>query len=486
MKHLVVLVLILLGFISVRADRLEAYLSHAFFNSPSDGPYAELYLSVLGSSVKYVELENGGFQGAVDVTYIFRNDSTVVAFQKLQLKSPVIKDTATGFIDFIDQQRMVLPNGEYTFEVVIKDANTSARPVEVSQPVRVNFPKGKAAVSDIELVRDFYPAESETPLTKSGLTVVPNISDFYPEHVESIKFYAELYNLDQQIGEGEAFLVQYAVVRQGQDKAFNSISKFKRMSAAPVNVLIDEFDIQRVPTGNYELLIQVRDRENNLLATSRAFWQRANESVTFEEEELASIDLTNTFVEGFNSRDTLVQFVRCLRPISNPAEASFIDNNWKTADLLTLQQFFYRFWVTRESDFPQREWEKYFEKVKLVNREYSTINKLGYETDRGEKYLQYGPPNTIVKRENEPSNYPYHIWHYYNHPKRTDARYIFYNTDLVTNEYTLLHSNVRGEINNHRWQLELQRRNNPFGTTDQESPVNSYGSEAEQFFNMPR
>lgn len=471
---------------SAQAQQLEAYLSHAMFKSPKSGPYAELYLSVLGSSVKYKALNTGGFQGKINVTYIFKQDSIIKAFEKYELKSPVINDTVGGFINFIDQQRIPLENGTYDFDIIISDANTNSRAVEVSQPITVDFSENEVNVADIEFVEDYMPAERQGPLVKSGIMVIPNISDFYPEYVKTLKFYTEIYHTEKVLGQDEPFLVQYFVAREGKSNAYNGISKFQRYNTDQVNVLLSEFDISRVPTGNYELVVQVKSKTNELLSERRTFWQRVNESVQFEEEELASIDLTNTFAEGFQSRDTLVQYVRSLRPISNSGEAAFIDNNWRTANLLTMQQFFYRFWIARSSDFPQREWEKYAEKVKLVNREFSTINKMGYETDRGEKYLQYGAPNTIVKRDNEPSNYPYHIWHYYSHPKRTDARYIFYNPDLVTNEYTLLHSNVRGEINNHRWQLELQRRNNPFGTTDQESPANSFGSEAEQFFNMPR
>lgn len=485
--RIVISILLLVGsHFTLQAQQLEAYLSQGFFDSPSTGPYAEVYLSVLGSSVKYVKTKSGGYQGKINVTYIFKQDSTVKAFEKYELESPVIRDTMGGFINFMDQQRIPLENGKYSFDILIGDANTNAKPIEVSQDVTIDFDPNAINISDIELVEAYEPATESGPLVKSGIRVVPNISDFYPEHIEEIKFYTEIYRTDKVLGENEPFLVQYFIAPSGKNNAYNGISKFKRYTSGSVNVLLTEFDIKRVPTGNYDLVIQVKSKENELLAEKRMFWQRVNQSVQFKEEELVNIDLSNTFAEGYNSRDTLVQFVKCLRPIATSGEAAFIDNNWKTADLLILQQFFYRFWVTRSNDFPQREWERYAEKVRLVNQEFSTLNKMGYETDRGVTYLQYGPPNTVVTRDNEPSSYPYHIWHYYNHPKRTDARYIFYNPDLVTNEYTLLHSNVRGEINNHRWQLELQRRNNPFGTTDDQSPVNSYGSEAEQYFNAPR
>tara|TARA_Y100000782_G_scaffold102998_1_gene119799 strand:- start:1847 stop:3310 length:1464 start_codon:yes stop_codon:yes gene_type:complete len=487
MKRLLGILFITLSlFFKAEAKQLEAYLSHSFFYSPEVGPYAEVYLSVMGSSVEYIETESGGFKGAIQITYLFKQDEEVKAFKRYELNSPVIYDTATGYVNFIDQQRILIPNGAYDFEVIIKDINSTMEPVEVSQPVEINFPENEISISDIELAESFKSTETENPLVKAGVEVTPNISDFYPEYITSLKFYAEIYNAAALLGENEPFIVKYTITQEGKTNAYKNISSFKRFNAQAVSVLFQEFDISKVPTGNYNVLVQVINKENSVLASKRVFFQRANESVKFEEKDLANLDLMNTFVENISGRDTLVQYVKSVRPIATVGEAQFIDKNWRDADVLTLKKFFYQFWLTRNNENPEKDWNEYLEKVILVNREFSTVNKMGYETDRGVVYLKYGPPNTIVKRDNEPTNYPYHIWHYYHHPKQTDARYIFYNPDLVTNEYTMLHSNVRGEMYNRRWQYELQRRDTPYGNADDESIDNSYGSEAEQFFNAPR
>jgi len=112
--------------------------------------------------------------------------------------------------------------------------------------------------------------------------------------------------------------------------------------------------------------------------------------------------------------------------------------------------------------------------------------RRGFETDRGRVYLQYGPPNSITSRSHEPSSYPYEIWYYH---QLTDAqwnkRFVFYNPDLVTNDYELLHSNAIGENYNQTWKHDLHKRNtmniDPYNTED----VDRWGSEAERIYNNP-
>ncbi|MFQ5334844.1 MAG: GWxTD domain-containing protein, partial [Flavobacteriales bacterium] len=151
------------------------------------------------------------------------------------------------------------------------------------------------------------------------------------------------------------------------------------------------------------------------------------------------------------------------------------------------QKFFYSFWKMRNPADPEGQWLKYKRKLKEVNRFYKTQIKSGYETDRGRIYLRYGPPNTIVSREHEPSSYPYEIWHYYNtNDGQSNVKFVFYDPDLTTNDYQLLHSTAIGEIKDYRWHLRLQMRNTPENNLDIGTGQDHWGSEAQDLFNHPR
>jgi hypothetical protein len=117
----------------------------------------------------------------------------------------------------------------------------------------------------------------------------------------------------------------------------------------------------------------------------------------------------------------------------------------------------------------------------------------GYFTDRGRVYLQYGPPDAQQQVANEPDTYPYEIWQYYRikDPQtgqfQTNKRFVFWNKDLDGNCYKLLHSDVRGELRDNRWQMRLKARTQNNVNLDVENPnMNTYGTGIDDLFTNPR
>ena len=121
----------------------------------------------------------------------------------------------------------------------------------------------------------------------------------------------------------------------------------------------------------------------------------------------------------------------------------------------------------------------------IVNKNFGTLIQRGYETDRGRVYLRYGAPNSINQRYNEPSAYPYEIWQYWQIRSQTNVRFVFYNKDEVSNDFALLHSDLRGEINNRQWEMFLFQRNNVFDV-DQNNINNQFGNWSNDLFRNPR
>lgn len=489
-KFRAVVVLIGCLFLSIsqiEAKSLEAFLSYCTFHSPQTGPYIETYLSMKGNSLSYKKLENGSWQGSLEVTYIFKQGEEIKNFKKFNLLSPEITDTTKGFINFMDQQRIQLPNGEYVFEITLADNNNPKSERITSQNIIVDYPASQISISEIQLVESFEKAEEASILTKSGYDLVPYVTDFYPSKMERLIFYVEMYNTDNVLGQDEMYLVNYYLESENAvGKVLDGFRGFARQSAQKVNVLLQEFNMAKLPSGNYNLVVEIRDRQNQMLSERKIFFQRSNPAVPLTMEEVSSLDVGVTFVSKMTDRDTLAEYIRSVRPISSELEVAFADHHLKEAELGLLQQFFLGFWTNRNVANPEGEWLKYNREVQKVNKHYSTSITKGYATDRGRIYLKYGPPNTIVSRQNEPSTYPYEIWHYYKLPVRSDAKFIFYSPDLVTNEYQLLHSNIRGEVNDYRWQVRLRNRIDPVNNIDNTQGIESFGSEADDLWNNPR
>ncbi|MCK4664493.1 MAG: GWxTD domain-containing protein [Bacteroidales bacterium] len=461
---------------------LNAYFHYATYTTPDNNPYIETYLTIAGNTVIFNEPENNNLQASIEITMLFVQDSIIKEFRKYNLKSPMVPDTIQEFPNFIDLQRIPLPNGIYDFELQIKDNYNEEKIVfKHYDVITINYQPEKINFSGIMLFESFEITEQNNIFTKSGNDIVPFVSDFYPQTIEKIGFYTELYNVDKSIGNDEGFLLRYFIETYQSKKPINEFNFFEKQLAGNVNILMKEFSIVELPSGNYNLVIEARNKQNDLLLTNKLFFQRSNPDVEFKYEDIAAIDIEETFASKITNIDTISEYIRCIRPISDAKEMYYADNQLKKADLKLMQKYFYNFWEKISKENPEQEWKNYLLQVNLINRLYSTQIKKGYETDRGRVYLKYGTPNSLFESKHEPSAYPYEIWHYYKIDNQANKRFVFYNPQLVGNEYILLHSDVNGEITNSSWEYILNYRRQPYDH-DRKEGIDHFGGKAKEQF----
>jgi GWxTD domain-containing protein len=240
-----------------------------------------------------------------------------------------------------------------------------------------------------------------------------------------------------------------------------------------------------LPSGNYNLVVEARNKENKLVADQRIFLQRSNPNVQASLNELNALNVQNSFVEKLTA-DSLNEYIKYLRPISSRIEVDYAINVTNAKELLNKQQFFLSFWQKRNLLNPEEEWNNYYVLVKEVNRLFKTQTRKGYATDRGRVYLQYGKPDSRLVYDREPSLYPYELWQYYKLNNRSNRRFVFTNTDLVSNNYALIHSDAIGEVRDDRWQTKLNKRNNMYNSFDQEKAVDQFGTNLRDAYDISR
>ena len=468
---------------------LKPYLSTTVYDVQGLSPYVENALAFDCRSAVYKEFEPGKFKATVEITTIFKQDDQVIDFSKIALDSPVVTDTAKLDGAFIDQQRFMLPNGEYRMEITVADLNAVNQvPSHDAMTVTVNFPDDVPAVSDILFFDSYAKAEQPTSCTKSGLDFLPRVYPFYGASDTKLKFYTELYNSDKLYDEGK-FLVNYYIESSESSSMMREFNFNKRFDVGKVNVLLNTIDISGLPSGNYYLVVEMRDRSNTLICSHSAFFQRSNPGVSFNMDDLTGVSISNTFVSKMDNLDTLRQFIKYLDPVCSETERNYSAGLVQTDDVKTMQQFLFNFWSTRAPLSPEQAWKDYLAAVKRVNMSFGTTSYPGYRTDRGYVFLKYGQPDKIVESPNEPNAYPYEIWHYYVLANQRNKRFVFMSKDESTNDYHLIHSDVVGEVNNYRWQMEIYSRVYGQGYDqgiDQTKYEDMWGSHADDLYNNPR
>lgn len=469
---------------------LNSYISYATFSVPGEeaSQYVETYMTFDKSSLIYVKGEKD-FTATISITVLFKQGESIKNYGKYSLTSPAEADTTNlnGF--FMDMQRYSLPNGTYSLEVVLEDENNkAATPYKVEDQLIVDLPN-KFCFSSIIGLESYSKANNDSQTAKNGYELIPMIMPYYPETINKLTFYAEIYNAKKQLGDNEKYLLNTYICAFENNAKLNNFYFTKRMNAKDIDVIINSMDITNLPSGNYYLVLEARDRNNEVIGLNRYFFQRSNPNYQIDNTMLASINTDEVFSGKINDLDTIREYIRTLFPISTAVEKDYAEELVKTDDLQTMQQYFYTFWSSRNKIDPKQAWLDYYAQVHRVNASFKTLNNKGYATDRGIVFLKYGAPDRIVQSYSEPGAYPYEIWHYYTLGSQRNKKFVFMTLDIVTNDFKLIHSDAVGELNNFRWTTEIYKRT--YGTyydygVDNAAAPDSYGDKAKDYYDNPR
>jgi GWxTD domain-containing protein len=490
MKRLfALLALIYISFAAV-GQNLQSALNYCVFNNPGKGPYVETYLMVRGETAAFIKNANGKFQGNVEVMLTVSRGDSVFYADKYNLLSPEVDDTSGTIPNFIDLHTIPLRNGNYSLELSITDVNRFAPAFKGSLPLTISYSADNVAISDIMTVESYAKGTPGSALFKGGFDMVPYVSSYYPETVTELNFYAEVYNTDKLLGAGEKFVLTSYIEDADKKQPIDRYFKTKVYPTQPVTASFVNFEIADLPSGNYNLVVEVKDKNNALVAIKKLFIQRSGVAAAANQpsiESNLSASFTSFELYTFSLKtDTLKEYIRSLRPIALLKEQYFIDKQLKKVDSLTLRKFFVGFWEAHAPDNQFKGWGEYLTQIRIVNKYFGTAIRRGYMTDRGRVFLQYGAPNNRTISPREPSAYPYEIWHYYRIGTQNNRRFVFYNPDLITNDFILLHSDALGEPMDDQWQFKLHRRDTQTNDIDINGVDPSYGGRSNDLFNTPR
>ena len=474
------------------AKDLSAYFNYCIFNTPSNEPYLETYLTIFGKSVVFKKNSSNKFQGKLEISIaLFRKD-TAFAPRKYFLLSPEVDDT-TNRPNFIDQQRLSVVEGIYAMEITICDVNSAEKKkYSITEKVEIAFPKDKITLSGIQILESFTKSKQKSQITKSGFDLVPYPARFYTDDMTRLSFYCEAYNIANVLGKDERFAFFYYLENADTKQKVESFAGFQKQLAEKVNVLLAQFDIEKLGTGFYNLVIQIKDKSNNTLTEKKLTFEKITSVPLSPLADLSGIKTENTFIELVTSPDTLIEYIRCLWPVSSTSEREFAQNQIINKDVKLMQRYIYGFWKKKNNSDPEGEWRKYRKNVEQVNQIFTAGKRKGYATDRGRVYLQYGTPDSRQEIMSEPNTYPYEIWQYYRimDPAtgqiQTNKRFVFCNSELAGNNYELIHSEARGEKFDARWRLKIMKRTIQSMNLDYEKPDPTYGNGVDENFSVPK
>ena len=434
---------------------LDANIAFATFKS-SSGPYLEVYLQVVGSTVGFEALPDSTVQARLEVVILFKQKGVIVKFDKYLLSSPVCRVPQ----DFFDVKRYSLQPGAYDIEVSVEDVNSPGNARRYEKSFTVGFPAGKVSQSDIQLLaslRKAKEAEGASPMVKGGYVFEPLPSHFLDKYSVRLIFYNEIYGTDQWLGED--FLVSYYLeARPGQRHSQPVNVVHRRRSPRQVVAILQQMDISQLPSGNYNLVIEVKNKSGRVLSRKSTPFQRSNPYLKASRQEIAAG--TNSLNEEFVAEMSVEDLRYALRAIAmqvTDRDGELLNTIIAQGKPEAMRLYLFSFWARENPADPEGAYEKYMKVARAIDEKFRSGFGYGFETDRGYVYMKYGVPNDVVTVEDEQGAPPYEIWFYNEFPQtgQNNVKFLFYNPALSTNGYELLHSTARGELSNPQWEVQL-------------------------------
>ncbi|MCW3077168.1 MAG: hypothetical protein JWO32_1777 [Bacteroidetes bacterium] len=475
--------------------QIITYFNTGAFNVPGKQPFLETYLTLIGNSFAYKTVGTH-YQNSVNISLLIYKDSAIVKANKYNLISPPFTDSLKAST-FIDNQRYPLDNGTYELELTLRDNyDAKQKPVVLKQKFVIAFHENLIESSSIEVLESFKKAPTITPVTKSGYDLIPYNVNYFPESQNELSFYFETYNTDTVLGKNKPFIYYYYIEGSDNLVKLNSYGSFKKQTTAKVNPLLSKIDISKLGSGNYNLVIEVKDEQNTIQHQKKYFFQRLNKSVDIV--ALSNYSEKKTIADFFgtcNNADTLKMYVECLWPIANGLDKERVINQAVKKDKELMKKFVIDFWQRRAADTanPLKMWAEYYQSVQQVMVLFKCGKQPGYYTERGRVYLQYGPPSQRSVQNADLNTFPYEIWQYYRLNDKSNGqffsnrKFVFVNKNIGDDCHTLVHSDTRGEIYNDRWRFELTRRNNNgIANPDNPTPAGTQNNQFDEIYNNPR
>lgn len=480
---------VLLAVLTTAHSQMQAVFAYStFYAQQADMPYVETYLSFDAWTMQFAKQDNGTYRATAEVVTVLKQGDSVCYVKKYDLNSPAVASLDQLDFNFIDVQRFSVKNGIYDLEITLRDKGSDQPEATVTEKLVVNYDKAHPSMSSLQLMSSVKPTQTENILSRGGYDMEPYVSDFFPEQIGQIHYYFEVYNIDKEVGK-TPFVVLTFVEQQETGNRMEGLQTAMRKNSAEMVPFYGTLDIAQLPSGNYNLVVELRNKDNQLMLYKKVPFFRSNPGVMGAELS----DFATTFVGRYNNEDQLNIYLDALYPLASQQERNVVSELIRRPGLEEKQAFLYRFWQERYPMTAEAEWLKYKERVDYVQATFSYPRTQGIHTDRGRVYLQYGPPDyvrdeknyvsvnkigTTFKGSNEtmqtrgtissddmtnPSQghiyyLPYQLWRYNKLPTDDPDRVFLFWDEHRSGYYTLLNSNARGEVQDPLWERRLSRQ----------------------------
>lgn len=424
----------------------------------------EVFYSFLQKDIKLKEIEANRWKGEITAKVSIREGDMIVASQVINkpfsltgTKADIDRSGMQYIIDAVSFLGDNPENAQIQFEIDLQDSagKTYTEKLEkrISMPIKTEKPTFSGVVLASEIVQT---DRNESPFEKSGYYFTVNPSNTFGGDYGTLCLYTELSLTESLVKSHDSITIHTKILDPTSRELFKKTQRIH--VSALITPYIASIPVDGLPNDSYYLTIAAEQNAQVIAKVQKVFYVESDMIISEEEEKVDVAQLDENLL--FQSSNISKMSENELS--DKVAQASYIlpDDVRKsfqlTNELSEKQRMFYGFW--RKKDLPRSRplssYNDYFSRVAFANQKYSYQKTIGWKSDRGRIYIMYGSPDRTVDELFSTQAKPYIQWQYIGRGYRLSdgSRAYFYFVDKMGGgNFTLVHSNVMGEVSNPNW-----------------------------------
>ncbi len=457
---LLVMALILVSGVAMAENQpaFRIYLDLAQFRDAANKTYLELYYAIPQGAVTYQQMSDSSSRCEVLTSVRIYLADSLWASKLWKIEQQQHASEQTGSQQLVDLLRYTLDRaGRYKIVLYARDLLQPVHDDSVTLTVNLEvFSAGQLQLSDLELASRIARSDqgSSSAFAKHSYEIVPHPAGIYGEAAPHLFYYYEAYNLFNnvpgakyktlcQIKERHGALVPN-VVRPYQ-------TKLKRFDSS---VEFGKIDISQMRSGIYTLIYGICDSAENIIVSKekefyiynptidRAALAAATQMATGQSADAVMSILSAMSVAELDQEFDQMYF------LTNKNQRNLYQNLTEPA---AKRDLIFTIW---KASLPEPAMnclefrQRYLDRIREADQKFGDLFKSGWKSDMGRVYVLYGPPSNIEYHTSSSATKPYQIWHY---EQLEGGVYFVFIDRRGLNRYELIHSTLRGELQEPNW-----------------------------------
>jgi GWxTD domain-containing protein len=425
----------------------------------------EVYYSFLQKDIMLKEVETNRWKADISAKVtIFQGDKLIVSrvvskpFALSGKKADIDKSQMQYISDVVPFLIDNPQNALIQFEINLQDS--LGKPYTEKLEKRISVPTKtplQPTFGGVLLASELTQTDrNDSPFEKSGYFFTVNPSNTFGGDYNKLCLYTELSLPESKVKTNDSITINVIIL---DPTSRELLRKTQRVGASMAIVpYIAALSIDGLPSDSYYLTITAEQNGAVIAKVQKVFYVESDIILSEEEQGIdgQALDMEALFQSSEISKMGDVDLTNKI------AQANYIlpDDIRKSLEKSTVlaekQRMFFDFWIKKDQPMtrPFSSYNDYYGRVDIANHKFSYQKTIGWKTDRGRIFIMYGPPDRTIDELFNTQSKPYIQWQYIGRGYRLSegSRAFFYFVDKMGGgNFTLVHSNVMGEVSNPNW-----------------------------------